>query len=258
VIIMSQQSYSDFSKIWLQSLMTLRGNGGVLLDRDYSIMVDNIKEYQLRVLHSLTVVNKPEEVDNSKLLTLIETQRILHQLQDMTFEDNGLKEIIQDLYKTNHAVLRKYGLDEALQQELATSPSDVESKQSFFDELVDTQLNKMVNDFKEKEIQHLSEKAGYIAESVLLGIPRKYLKTSQETGDERLYRVLESIRQEQLESEERQDLSLLQQCENIAEYKQRKEKQLKDTLGSVADCLIRNNEKEKLLTQKRRGGLCCD
>ena len=27
------QSYDDFSKIWLQSLMTLRGNGGILLDK---------------------------------------------------------------------------------------------------------------------------------------------------------------------------------------------------------------------------------
>ena len=198
-------------------------------------MLDNIREFQVRVLHSLSTVTKLSEVDNSKLLTLIQSQRILHQLKDMSFEDSDLREIIRDLYKTNYAILHKYGMDDSLYQELSESPNAIEPKQAFFDSLVDRHLKEMVDEYKDKEEQELSNQAKNVAECVLLGIPRKYLKTSQLSGEEKLYNLLESIhREEQLKKMERtQELSLFKKSKNLADYKCRKEQSLNDTLDSV-------------------------
>lgn len=250
-----EQNFDDFSKIWLQSLMTLRGNGGILLDRDYSIMLDNIKEYQLRVLHNLSVENNARKVDNNKILTLVKSQRILHQLIDMSFEDMGLAEAIRTLYKTNHEVLSKFGMDKPLDYTLSQSSTEVmKSEQKYFDDLVDQHLENIVADFKEKEAQEISDQAMDIAECLLLGIPRQYLKTSRDSGEEHLHDLLESIYQEAQQKNEQnvQDLSLFNQSKNLADYQSRKQQSLNEILDSVADCVVRNHERETLLSQKPR------
>ena len=230
------------------NLKILNKNKGAVRVDDYPVLMESIRNYQLNVLHPIA---ERFVIDNERLMAIVANTRLIHELRNVPFEDEDLAEVLLDIFRTNISVLSKYGIGESLTHELEDRSVKEGDATENFNAMVHGHINSMINELNRKEQEKLDNLAKDSAESILLGCPVENVSRDLRSGEERLHDILESVHQEQIEKRERelQNLSLFDESKTLVGYREAKRKDLEETLIEVSNCLLRNNKKERLLSQ---------
>jgi glutamyl/glutaminyl-tRNA synthetase len=235
-------------KDWLHDLCT--NSKGVIKIDEPKLLMKSIEEYQENVLHELST----GIVRQNTIKSLLNTTRKIHELRNVEFEDETVPEILLQIFRANLETLGKLSEDmrKELEKELTNKAISQGDNKEIYEAMLNDKLNGLVEEYGNKERQRIEKIAEDDVRAISLGIPKSAIHRDFRTPEEKLRDILVSIKNEQqsLERQRLEDLSLFEQTKTLAEYKSRKQQDLEKTLNAVSECMIRNNPRERLISQK--------
>lgn len=142
-------------KDWLQDLSD--NSNGIIVIEDYGSLMKAIEDYQKDILHELST----GIVRENNIQTLLKTTRQIHSLRNVEFQDESVPQVLLEIFRANLDVLGKLSKDmrQKVEEDLTKKAIEEGTPQEKYEALLNDKVNKLVEQFEEKETERLDKLA---------------------------------------------------------------------------------------------------